>query len=61
MEDAERNGDDLRDDDEREMSRIEPNDDDDAYDLDATVDMTVDMTASCCCWAERRRRTSRRR
>jgi hypothetical protein len=33
-----------RDDDEREMSRIEPNDDDDAYDLDATVDMTVDMT-----------------
>jgi hypothetical protein len=26
------------------MSRIEPNDDDDAYDLDATVDMTVDMT-----------------
>ena len=33
-----------RDDDEHEMSRIEPNDDDDAYDLDATVDMTVDMT-----------------
>lgn len=33
-----------RDDDELEMSRIEPNDDDDASDLDATVDMTVDMT-----------------
>lgn len=31
-----------RDDDELEMSRIEPNDDDDASDLDATVDMTVD-------------------